>query len=474
MKAGSQLQGQHPILVHFLEDYVCDTNYSSSILAVMNTGEVIVYPHDDQPSNYQILSKDLQNPWVSKFLASKEAPEFIFDLFNRENIAFHSKITPMVLGVFSPAPNCPISADIIEETKLLIITGVLIHGVPSIAFYNINNCVFKEMYSDSLFGTCAISYCSQFCSYAIIPRTATGEISLITFPPSTGKYHHRIIPHIIFSGSHTKRTTHIIQNRISKWPLITWNDENCPTIILWKFDNDQGKPKQWFTRVIDFCIPAYITNVQHHPVHVEKIGFTIEIENCVAICVWDVREETQYPYQVNFILENAGDIKAAKWIFSANSPTLSYIYAVSTSTGYYEHNGDSLMTWPDYLYDVDEVCSDIEGNRFYFGDDMELRTIQRKTLLEKAKATMKDTNSKKLAPIPLIVNEMGDKNDMLSALHLHRCANCKKPLLFPLVSDSHKDHLSRPYCSYECQAAHWPNYVATNQSLHIGSDDYVC
>ena len=70
--------------------------------------------------------------------------------------------------------------------------------------------------------------------------------------------------------------------------------------------------------------------------------------------------------------------------------------------------------------------------------------------------------------IPFIKATTKGECDLVFPIHLHRCANCRMPLIQPLTC--HSNGLECCYCSRECQEQHWPMYVAVHKPVSFETD----
>jgi hypothetical protein len=141
------------------------------------------------------------------------------------------------------------------------------------------------------------------------------------------------------------------------------------------------------------------------------------------------------------------------------------VYAVTAKTGYYEHERDKVMCCPKFPYALSELCTGETGDRFFFGPEGEMRIILAADFYEGREITY--AKSRALPQVPLIKNYTCGDCDSLSCLHMYRCSNCRRPLLYPLVSTNQEAGVKTCYCSPECQAGHWPKFVATRQPVRL-------
>jgi hypothetical protein len=177
----------------------------------------------------------------------------------------------------------------------------------------------------------------------------------------------------------------------------------------------------------------------------------MEINGEIAICVWQI--EKRHVSQWNLVVEGIRGITSARWIISTESSDV--VYAVSAETGYYEHRRDVVVRWENPLFDLATVSRDGNGKRYFFGTDGELRVIGSSEFFEEYEVG--DAKFRVLPHMPIVKSYLEGECEVLACMHLYRCADCRRPLLYPLVSAA-PDGLATSYCSQRCQENHWPQF----------------
>jgi hypothetical protein len=74
--------------------------------------------------------------------------------------------------------------------------------------------------------------------------------------------------------------------------------------------------------------------------------------------------------------------------------------------------------------------------------------------------------------LPIVRAKMEGNKDDVSVMHLYRCANCRVPMVYPLVSRGQDGALRQYYCSRRCQLQHWPLYVATQKPAFFELEEH--
>lgn len=450
---------------------------SDAIIAVFRSGEVFLIPIDDNRNNYLLNPYSDTEKW---FEPTKDAnsPEgnLLRKYFNIPHMAYSSSIKPRCIGSIKFCESIgPINIEFTNDgSNLLIVYGLQHKSVPSIGVFSITSDKMTLIYADSLLAVSDITYSSYYKSLIFIPRLSKNSIGILSVPQAPQKYQPRIIPEILFAGNHLKRTVHLCPGGCLKWHALSISDEICPTIIAWHFSPPTEPEKLWDALVLDFLTPCYIQYL-YYDQNSDRLGFivqdstndTMNTENShsnAVICVWSL--ENKHVEQYNLMVPNIDKIFSAKWARSVVSSEI--VFTVSASSGYYEHQKDKIMRWASPIDKTAKFFCDDFGNRYYFDDHAELKIIQGSVFYEKV--SLEQVESKKVAPYPLIHNYLNGVCESLSFIHMYRCAQCRRPLLYPLISESPEYQLENCYCSGECQKAHWPSFVAVNQPLTFSLD----
>lgn len=246
-----------------------------------------------------------------------------------------------------------------------------------------------------------------------------------------------------------------------KWHAVTWSDDPCPVLIWWGFSTPSDQEKSWEAEICSVLSQCFIHDVQIDE-NSNRIGFLMERNGETAICMWEFVDGEIKQY--NYIVHGIGKIISARWTHAITSAET--LYAVSADTGYYEHQREKVMLWDDPKFTLNTVCRDRDDNALYFGRDAELRIITPNEFYEGM--AIENAKIKKLPPLPMTRSHVTGVCDTLSCLHLYRCGNCNRPLLYPLVSSSDSQGLENCYCSAECQAEQWPLFYAIHTDLELG------
>lgn len=477
-----------PIFSDFLKN-INDPPYSDAIIAVFISGDVFLIPIDDNRNSYLVNPFPEIEKWFDPTIKTNTAEaDILRKFFNVPHIGHSSSIQLHCIGSIKFCDKIePVRIEFTNDgSNYLIVYGILYKNVPSIGVYKITSNVMTLVYTDSLLAISDITYSSYYKSFIFIPRLSNTSIGILSIPESPQKYKPRIIPEIIFAGSHLKRTVHLCPAGSHKWQVLSWSDEICPSIITWHFSPPGEPEKLWSAQVINILVPCFIQFLSYDMTS-DRLGFIIQeppsdnnnnennnlndndTENdkntsSAIICVWDL--EKKHIEQYNLLVPNIDKIFSAKWARSVVSSEV--VFTVSTSTGYYEHQKNQVMRWANPIGRATNFLYDESGNRFYFSEQGELKIVTAPIFYEQT--NLEKVDSQKVAPYPIVHNFMNGECDSLSCLHMYRCAGCKRPLLYPLVSKSPEYHLENCYCCTECQLTHWPSFVAVNQPFNFQCD----
>lgn len=474
-----------PIFGDFLK-HIDSPPHSDAIIAVFHSGQVFLIPIDDNRDNYLVNPFAEIRQWFEPTIKA-DTPEaaLLRRFFNVPHIGHSTCIRPRCIGSLQLCRKIEMIR--IEFTNdgsnFLIVYGIIDKNVPSIGVYKITSDCMTLIYTDSLLAISDFTYSSYYKSFIFIPRLSNTSIGILSIPNSPPKYKPRVIPEIVFAGSHLKRTVHLCPAGCHKWQVLSWSDDICPSIIAWHFSPPGEPEKLWTAQVINLLIPCFIQFLSYDT-KTDKLGFIIQDsspvnndennnntenktnsdKNSAIICVWDL--EKKHIEQYNLLVPNIDKVLSAKWATSVVSSEV--VFTVSTSTGYYEHQKNQVMRWAKPIGSASSFLCDDYGNRFYFNEQGELKVVTAPVFYEQI--NLEKVDFQKVAPYPIVHNFMKGECDSLSCLHMYRCAGCKRPLLYPLVSKSPEYHLENCYCCSECQMAHWPSFVAVNQPLNFQCD----
>ena len=433
---------------------------SDSVLAVFKSGEIFMIPIDNDRRNYHVSPfKDVE-PWYTPTVASGiEEGNFLREIFEKDHVVYMAFADPVCIGSFTP-PSDFTQIEVEYSHQYLIVKGAIYKKCLSIIVYRLKGGVLTRVLTEPMIGVSDITYCNYFSSLLIVPRTSCTSVAMIpSIEPAPSGFKHRLLKDLIFAGAHLKRTVHISAAGMMKWSAVSWSDDVCPTLIWWHFSPPSEEERTWEAVVCDVMTECFIYNVKIDEKS-NRIGFLMEKDDETAVCVWEFVDDEIKQY--NLVIDGLGEVLAAKWIRSAMSSEM--VYAVSAKSGYYEHERDKITRWENPLYTLNAVCSDNSGDRFFFGSSGELRTVRLEDFYQGL--TIESVKVKKLPQLPLVINHSLGDCDSLSCLHLYRCANCRRPLLFPLVAASQDGHnISACYCGPDCEREGWPTYCAVYQDV---------
>ncbi|OHT06700.1 hypothetical protein TRFO_25159 [Tritrichomonas foetus] len=447
-------------------DYLVKINSpprSDAIIAVFITGEVFLIPIDDNRQNYLINPYTETAKWFEPTInSSSQESEFLKRFYLVPHLAHVSGVKPNCIGSIKFSKNVePLKIEFTNDgSNLLIVYGLQHKDIPSIGVFKVTSTKMSLVYADSLLSVADITYSSHNHALILIPRLSQTSVGILEIPQAPRKYQPRLIPEMMFAGSHLRRTVHLSPGGSNKWHLLSWSDEICPSIIAWHFSSPTEKEKLWSACVIDILLPCYLQFLSYDQTS-DKLGFIVQKNDDTLVCVWDL--ENKHIIQYNYKIPGIDQIWSAKWAKSVSSSSV--FFTVSASTGYYEHQIDKIVKWPNPIDKMAKFFTDEQENRFYFDDQGELKVVSAPVFKEQVK--LENVEAQQVASYPIIQNYMNGKCDTLSCMHLYRCANCRRPLLCPLVSRSTEHRLSNCYCSAECQLNHWPTYVAIHQPISL-------
>jgi hypothetical protein len=449
------MEGSIPVFSELIESKAADE--PNAILTVFETGEVFWIPLDKDPEVYRTgPTRELKSLYSNLFASLSRTSDDFLKRFSGDHVCFHSKLDPLCIEIFVPCQGFPFKVEFEPQRSLLIIQGILQKQLPSIGVFEVAKNGLSQIFVESLVSISDICYCSYFQSLLFIPRGSPTPVCLIpvlTVPPETCG--HRVIPEICFAGSHLKRTVHISGGGRTRWHAVSWSDDMSPTIILWHFSPPKESEKRWEAIICDFYLSCFVYHVTMHPSK-SQIGFLMELNGETVICVWQI--EKRQIMQWNLAVQGIEQISSARWVISTESSDV--VFAVSAKSGYYEHRRDVVVRWDKPIFDLATVSRDGNGRRYFFGKSGELRMIGPSEFFEGYEVC--NAVIRVLPQIPLMKNYMEGDCDVMSCMHMHRCAECRRPLLYPLVSKS-DDGLTNCYCSPACQAMHWPQFLAIRE-----------
>lgn len=438
-----------------------DESATDSLLAVMSDGYIYSFPIKFSPQDYLFqkplgLIPHLQKLNQSVFRNPKLAITDILVYSNGMNIT--------CLGKFDPiSQERKIRAEISKDRKSLIIYGVVYNNVPSIAVYSIKPKSLSLIFVDSLLGVIDLCFHPSQNTLLALPRAMTGMISQITLPQTIPEhYAYRVIPQVMFLGHPSKRMMHIISCKtVTHHQFATWTDDEKPTISFWRLDTVQSL--RWFETSMHITVPAYIQHLQVDSKG-DRLGFVLQTEKYTAISIWDLRKDADRQNNLAIPTEEFGKVITAKWqTLLAVMPTSSRdeAFYVLTTKGLFMHSGSQIWKWPQTELPMVNFFAAHENYIFYMNTESELHMISMHEGDVSAGGVL--LKSTKAPSIPFIKATIKGPCDVAVGVHCYRCANCRMPLIHPLVCSM--DGLECCYCSKSCQEEHWPMLVAVNSAL---------
>lgn len=434
-----------------------EENRRTALVSVFDSGEVFVNFVQKNIDDYMISGeksdglKIVQN--IPVFYLEKQYGVHI----NFSDVVAQSKDPKdqRCIYKFVPSKNrYLVGAKLSANRKMMMISGMMFEDVESFGVFEVveqkeNDEIkyeLKLIYVDSMLGISDMALdCDKRIIYSL-PRLLSGYISVLEIPEIIPeKIQHRYIPRFALMGGHTKKMDHIItsSNNNGYYNFVTWNDEENPGMAIWKLKNDD----LWENLYLEFIIPSFIHHISFSP-NSKCLGLFISIEDGQLICIWEIREKAIV--QNNFKADIIGDFKSARW----NDDS----FQVVGTNGFLEYKTNSVKFWPNNNNQM-EMFYNIKSARFYLNSQCELHVINLNDInfLMNFQYLCIPPNEIKFSFIKMVCE---GTSETVSGLHLHRCAKCRVPLLYPLVSRTEDGKCEESYCCRICQSKHWPLLLA--------------
>lgn len=424
------------------------TNPFNTLISIFDSGEVFLFFVQNERNDYLFTEKKNE---IMKNISSQDIPmQYGTDFLFNDIIALTSKSidNQKCIYKFKPCKNKNlIKAKMSANKKLLMISGIVFDDIASYCVFEIQSFnvlneikyILKLIYVDSMLSISDLALDCEQRLVVCLPRLVSGYISVLEIPQSIpNKIQHRYISRFTLFGGHTKKMDHI---EISPtydgyYHFVTWDDEEIPEIALWLLKNDDT----WENISLEFIIPSFIHHVSFNW-NSKYLGLFISIEDHQLICIWEVKEKSIV--QHNYVADCIGEFKSAKW----NNDS----FLVVGTNGILEHKIKFLRLWKNIQM---ETFHDIKSTRFYLNAQCELHVLNLNDLDEKMR--YQDINNPEQIQFSFFKAICEGTSETVSGLHLHRCAKCRAPLLYPLVSRTEDGKYEESYCCRICQSNHWP------------------
>jgi len=431
------------------------THHDDVLLCVMNDGSVFYYVIFKDFNNYLYVSpnKIPQSDATENF----SLYQFIYPI----DVVAYSRSEIKCVGCFTPiSDQQKLHACYSPENQLLMIFGVLYENVPSFAIYKMRKDCMDLILVDSMIGNLDACFYPNINGVISLPRSMPGIVSVFHFPNELPRgLNHRYIPKLVFAGFKARRSSHIVSCRNSaRFHFASWSDDPIPHISLWRVFNDQNPYLHWMEISFEFTIPALIQGLSFDNIG-RCIGFILVTNDDTSICVWEYDKDQSN--QVNIIMDpiQFGKIICTKWDCSTSGNSQSFY--VLTTTSLFEHTGTSVLVWNNPNSAITNFITYENKIRFYVSTEGILRVMRPQ--LPNINIGEVSEITEKRPSLPYVKAISKGKCDTASGFHMHRCANCKKPLIHPLICRDKQ--IENCYCTLECQKEHWPVFAAVQTSV---------
>jgi hypothetical protein len=221
----------------------------------------------------------------------------------------------------------------------------------------------------------------------------------------------------------------------------------------------------WTALAFHFLTPTWIRAAAFDSSG-RRVGIVFYTETNLIAGIWELKPDGPVNQQ-NFACDKIGEFITMKWTTASPDFDLGkdpkpgkqprdHFFVLGTQ-GVLEHSGVKASFWA--ITDMG-IFEDVPGiGRFYVTFEGELR------LLLTRMAVLPQIMTKQFRKLSLVRVNMQGPSDFVPGMHLHRCANCNIPLLYPLVSKTENGLLKQCYCSRDCQVEHWPAFIAANSPI---------
>jgi hypothetical protein len=438
------------------------------ILCVFSSGEVLIHPIRKDRNDYIAGSSEELHGHLDLFPTARFSQLTHLDLMLTDLVAHTTHAPIECIYRFTPIANCQqMHAELSPSTTHLMIYGMMHHSVPAVGVFEIcedPHVHLKLIYTDSILAVCDVSVSDT--KIAVIPRVACGAIAVMDIPHEVEPYEHRILPTISFVGTHGDQMRHLALCPAHQlnWQWLSWSDSERPVLSLWHLPE---ATTAWDSLAFEFLEPAWIQAAQFHPT-AQKIGIVVATHNQTVAGVWEILGD-QSLLQVNFVCEGIGQFVAAQWSWQLKlgKDTTRSFFVIGTS-GMIEIFGNNTFFWPQPTSPL-VLFRDLGSTRFYVNRQMELRVMNLADLDKKfQRKELPAQPARRLSLLRIVTHGV---KDVATVMHMYRCANCRLPLMCPLVSRHADGSFQQCYCSKKCQRDHWPLFVATRKPVVFDLDD---
>ena len=436
-----------------------DDLHKETVISVSKSGSVFLYSLSTNSSVYSVDSSK-NEPNNEQQTQNTQNFDAKTGDFSMDQIAIRAKSLIKCIGNFTFLPDLRrVEIQYHDIYHKMIVSGFIYKNVPSVGVYHILKKGMVPMHIESLAGTISLAFNTLNQTIVALPRSLNG--SLIHYKISNERveqFHPEYISRFVVTCFGCKRATHMRMNPVNQFQIMLWNDEDKPFIAF-----STLKANEWENEVYNFTDNSYIQAAEFDDLGLE-VGLVISQEKRTVIALWEFEEEKIK--QINFTIPENISVYQARWIRDKTKETISFCIWTHNQ-GMIEANKTSLLLWKN-----DSVKSNLFGlsnghNIIYFDKSGSLTFAGRGTLENDYEHTQ--IIGEKYKPLSFIKAKIHGKAMNADGVHMQRCFNCKRPLLYPLVSQ--EDGISACYCSYECQVDHWPLYFASRQPVFFDFDN---
>ena len=436
-----------------------DEFHKETVISISKSGSVFLYSLSTNSSVYSIDSLKNEQNQESPTQTQQNSETKNTD-FSMDQIAIRSKTTIKCIGTFTFLPDLRrVEIQYRDLYHIMIVSGFIYKNVPSVGVYHISKLGMVPIHIESLTGAISLAYNTLNQTIVVLPRSLNGSLIHYKFNNDRiEQFHPEYISKFVISCFGCKRATHMRMNPMNQYQIMMWNDEDKPFLSF-----STLKSNEWENEIYNFTENSYIQAAEFDDLGLE-IGLVIGQEKRTIIALWEFEEEKIK--QTNFTIPESIIVTQARWIRDTSNETLSFCIWTANQ-GMIEANKTSLLLWKN-----DSIKANLFGLSnghyiVYFDKNGALTFAGKSTIENDYEQTQ--IIGEKYKPLSFIKAKIHGKTMNANGVHMQRCFNCKRPLLYPLVSS--EDGISACYCSYECQVDHWPLYFASRQPVFFDFDN---